>query len=220
MRYSSLMKKLLSRIPRKITVVLSTPEQDVHVISLDATTQVSLSTYFLVGSSVRFDIGNEKRNYVVIGKNGITRSNFIFESLKGLVAIGDNVHLGGAPFISRSAIRIEDDVTMAWDIMLCDHDSHSIYWEHRQNDNQQCYVDYAANNGNNVLNKDWSNVVSKPIYICSKVWIGFGVTILKGVTIGEGAVVGAKSVLTRDVPPWTVVAGNPARVVKQLKPAI
>ena len=40
--------------------------------------------------------------------------------------------------------------------------------------------------------------------------------ILKGVTIGEGAIVGAGSVVTKDVPAWTVVAGNPARVVKKL----
>ena len=172
------------------------------------------------GSSIGFDIGREKRFYVTIKVSGIMRSNFIFESLSGKVSIGQNVHIGGATFISRSAITIEDDVTMAWDITLYDHNSHSIYWEHRQNDNHQRYESYMTNNGNNVFNKDWSNVVSKPIHICSKVWIGFGVTILKGVTIGEGAVVGAKSVVTRDVPPWTVVAGNPARVVKQLKPAI
>ena len=43
------------------------------------------------------------------------------------------------------------------------------------------------------------------------------VTILKGVTIGEGAIVGACSVVTKDVPAWTVVAGNPAKVIKIIK---
>jgi galactoside O-acetyltransferase len=42
------------------------------------------------------------------------------------------------------------------------------------------------------------------------------VVVLKGVTIGEGAIVGARSVVTKDVPPWTIAAGNPARVVKEI----
>jgi len=47
-------------------------------------------------------------------------------------------------------------------------------------------------------------------------WIGFKATILKGVHIGRGAIVAAGSVVTHDVPAWTIVAGNPARVVKRL----
>ena len=51
------------------------------------------------------------------------------------------------------------------------------------------------------------------------VWIGnCGALILKGVTIGDRAIVAARSVVTKDVPPDCVVAGNPARVVKQLAP--
>ena len=46
--------------------------------------------------------------------------------------------------------------------------------------------------------------------------MGSGATILAGVTIGEGAIVGAGSVVTKDVPPRTVVAGNPARVLRTL----
>ncbi len=77
-------------------------------------------------------------------------------------------------------------------------------------------MDYL--NGNNfTVNKDWSNVKSKPIKICDKVWIGFDVVILKGVTIGEGAIVGARSVVTKDVEPWTVVAGNPVKFIKNIE---
>lgn len=54
-----------------------------------------------------------------------------------------------------------------------------------------------------------------PIAIGDNVWIGDKATILSGVTIGDGAVVAANAVVTRDVPAYSVVAGNPARVVKQ-----
>ena len=53
-----------------------------------------------------------------------------------------------------------------------------------------------------------------PIKICDNVWIGLGATILSGVTIGEGSVVAAGAVVNKDVPPRSMVAGVPARVVK------
>jgi len=59
------------------------------------------------------------------------------------------------------------------------------------------------------------SIVSKgPVVICNNVWIGDKATILSGVTIGEGAVVAANAVVTKDVPAFAVVGGNPARVIK------
>lgn len=54
----------------------------------------------------------------------------------------------------------------------------------------------------------------KPVYIGNDVWIGSRVTILPGVTIGDGAIIGAAAVVTKDVPAYAVVCGNPAGVVK------
>nr|WP_279680237.1 acyltransferase [Dyadobacter pollutisoli] len=167
------------------------------------------------GIKLFFHTKREERNYVTIGKKCIINADFIFETEKGKITIGDNVHIGNASFICRTSISIGNDVTMAWGITLYDHNSHSIHWEERMNDNNQCYKDLTESH-NNILNKDWTNVVQKPIQIGNKVWIGFDATILKGVTIGEGAVVGAKSVVTKDVPAWAVVAGNPARIIKFL----
>ncbi|MEC5344245.1 CatB-related O-acetyltransferase [Brenneria populi] len=53
------------------------------------------------------------------------------------------------------------------------------------------------------------------INVGNDVWIGYGATILSGVTIGDGAVIGAKSVVTRDIPPYAIAAGNPARVIRK-----
>lgn len=73
----------------------------------------------------------------------------------------------------------------------------------------------------NYNNLDWlkkkNGVLRKTgeIVIGNDVWIGANVTVLSGVTVGDGAVIGAASVVTKDVPPYTIVAGNPARIIRQ-----
>jgi acetyltransferase-like isoleucine patch superfamily enzyme len=62
-----------------------------------------------------------------------------------------------------------------------------------------------------------ASIQTAPITIEDYVWISFNATILKGVTIGKGAIVAAGAVVTKDVPPFTIVAGNPAVVVKTLE---
>lgn len=61
-------------------------------------------------------------------------------------------------------------------------------------------------------------IQSAPIVIGDRVWIGCRAIILAGVTIGEGSIVAAGSVVTRDVPPGTLVAGNPAKVIRETGP--
>lgn len=56
---------------------------------------------------------------------------------------------------------------------------------------------------------------SRPIRINDYAWLGYGVTILSGVTVGEYSIVGAQSVVTHDVPPYSVVAGSPARLIRR-----
>lgn len=62
-----------------------------------------------------------------------------------------------------------------------------------------------------------SATYGRPIVIEDKMWIGINSTILPGVKIGYGSIVGAQSVVTRDVPPMTVVAGNPARIIRNIE---
>lgn len=59
-------------------------------------------------------------------------------------------------------------------------------------------------------------ITCKPVHIGHRAWIGAGATILPGVTVGENAVVGAGSVVTRDVEPNTIVAGNPAKLIHRI----
>jgi maltose O-acetyltransferase len=59
-------------------------------------------------------------------------------------------------------------------------------------------------------------VKTLPIKIGNNVWINFNSIILKGVTIGDGSIIAAGAVVTKDIPPFVMVAGNPARIIKHL----
>jgi maltose O-acetyltransferase len=61
----------------------------------------------------------------------------------------------------------------------------------------------------------YSTVISKPVIISDGVWIGSHAVIMPGITVGEGAVVGAGCVVTKDVPPYTIVVGVPSRILNK-----
>ena len=156
------------------------------------------------------------KRYVTIGDDTILDCLISFESSSGEVIIGDNVFIGRSKLICKSKIEIENNVFMAWGTYVYDHNSHSLDFREREKDIAQQLLDYR--NGDFFIeNKNWDVVDTKPIKICSNAWIGMNCIILKGVTIGEGAIVGAGSVVTKDVPAWTIVGGNPAVVIRNLE---
>lgn len=167
-----------------------------------------------IGFRFRFDLPRDDVA-LHIGDRCILRNEFIFEGILGNVRVGDGVFInGGTKVISRTSIEIGNDVTIAWGCTLYDHNSHSISYLDRIRDQDQAFIDLPR--GTLAANKDWSNVVSAPIRICDNAWLGFDVVVLKGVTIGEGAIIGARAVVTKDIPPWVIAAGNPAQIVKQI----
>lgn len=161
-------------------------------------------------------VGLTKRN-VVIGDDCLLGIRIIAEGPDAYFKFGNRVYIGKSQIICRTGIEFEDDILVAWGVTFYDHDSHSLDFEIRKEDITQQLYDFANSKGNYINNKNWDVVNSKPIKVCKNSWIGMNATILKGVTIGEGAIVAACAVVTKDVPPFTVVAGNPAVVVKNLK---
>jgi galactoside O-acetyltransferase len=151
-------------------------------------------------------IRNFSGNSLVLGEHSIVHADISFEGSGGEIRIGDRCFLGRSHLVCYRSIVIGDDVIMSWGVTIVDHDSHSIEWEKRRDDVR----DWGRGR------KDWQHVPHAGVVVKDKAWIGFNVSILKGVTIGEGAVIGACSVVTRDIPPYAVAAGNPARVVRTL----
>lgn len=143
---------------------------------------------------------------LTIGNGSIIQGTIISDRDGAVISIGENTFIGSSNIISAERIEIGDDVLIAWGCWIVDHNSHAISWEKRCNDVKDWYVG----------KKNWDNVIRKPVKINNKAWIGFNSIILKGITIGEGAIVGAGSVVTKDVPPYTIVAGNPAKIISEL----
>lgn len=159
----------------------------------------------------------DKKN-VVIGNDCILGAKLIAEGPNAYFKFGDRVFISNSKLICRTGIEFESDILVAWGVTFYDHDSHSLDYKLRNEDIKQQVSDFKNHKGSYAINKNWEVVNTKPIKICKNAWIGMNAVILKGVTVGEGAIVGACSVVTKDVPAFAVVAGNPAKVIKQLNP--
>jgi acetyltransferase-like isoleucine patch superfamily enzyme len=140
-----------------------------------------------------------------IGEGSIMEGNLVLDR-EASITIGRNTFIGGSMVVSAMRIEIGDDVLISWGCNIHDHDSHAIGWKFREQDVRDWYHN----------KKDWTHVPVKAVKIGNKSWVGLNVIILKGVEIGEGSVVAAGSVVTKTVPPWTIVAGNPARVIREI----
>lgn len=171
-------------------------------------------TFFLPQFSLQLSNKNQK---VIIGDQCLLGVRIISEGDNAFFRIGDRVYIGKSNVICRTGIEFGNDIMVAWGVTFYDHDSHSLDFNLRKKDLTTQIEDYKINKADFLKNKNWNVVKSKPIKVCDNAWIGMNATILKGVTIGEGAVVAACAVVTKDVPPFSVVAGNPAIVVKKLK---
>ena len=161
-----------------------------------------------VHASSRFNyaaLTKKKGCRVQVGEKSMIMGSIIFDRDGGTVTIGARVFMSGS-IVCAEKVELGDDVLVAWNVTIVDHDSHSLAFSGRSRD----VLDWRDGK------KDWTHVAIRPVTIGNKAWIGFDSIVLKGVIIGEGAVIGAGSVVTRDVPPWTIVAGNPARAIREI----
>lgn len=160
-------------------------------------------------SKVNFrGIVHKPTSQLIIGKGSIVKGSLISDRKGSIIKIGENTFIDRSMIISAERIEIGDDVLIAGGCYIVDHNSHSLSWEKRRNDVKQWFEG----------KKDWVNVDRAKVLIKKRSWIGFNCIILKGVTIGEGAVIGAGSVVTKDIPDYTVAVGNPARVLRKISP--
>lgn len=139
----------------------------------------------------------QKRKFAKCGSNVFVGKNCTF--IESHLFLGSNIHIGErANFIASIAnIYIEDYVVFGPNVTIRGGD-------HR--------TDVIGKHIIEVQNKLPEN--DKDVLIQSGVWVGCNVTILKGITIGKGSVIAAGSIVTKDVIPYSIVGGNPAKILK------
>ncbi|MBK8350454.1 MAG: acyltransferase [Saprospirales bacterium] len=127
----------------------------------------------------------------------------------GEIKIGKDSYIGdGVRIWSGEKITIGNDVIIGHNTNIIDTNSHETDMQERQKSvRKQLELGYQKEKG---------NIETAPIIIKDNVWISYGVSILKGITIGEGAIIAANSVVTKNVEPFTLVAGNPAVFIKKI----
>jgi acetyltransferase-like isoleucine patch superfamily enzyme len=151
---------------------------------------------------------SERPHAVVIGNHVSCYAGCSFAiGLNGRCTIGDFTLLNGALLMAEERIEIGSHCLISWNVGIADSDFHPLEPAQRLLDAQALAPFFKARPPRPELK-------SSPVKIGNNVWIGMNAVILKGVTIAENSVVAAGSVVTKSVPANSVVAGNPAVVVK------
>lgn len=144
-----------------------------------------IGTALCMGKNSQLECGGKSSNFNMVGYGSYLQ---VGDGAK--LKIGDSFINREVKIICNKSITIGDDCIIAMGTVIRDNDG-----------------------GNHqILAPGYEN--AKPITIGNHVWLGENVMILKGVTIGEGAIVAASSLVIKDVPPHTLVAGSPAKVIK------
>lgn len=168
------------------------------VINANDTAQIIMNGYLKL--NVALPKGSKKETIVTLCENSVLNINgnfsayydteiYLFKNAK--LDLGWSYINAGTQVRCMESIKIGNECAIGRNVMIMDFDAHDIF-----------YADGKKNN------------MTKPVVIEDHVWIGAGSTILKGVTLGAGSIIGAGSVVTKDVLSNTVVAGNPAKVIK------
>ncbi len=125
------------------------------------------------------------------------------------VTVGRYALVNGAWIICDAAVEIGEYALISWNVVLMD--------TYRAACDPGLRRDQLKQVPSHPHRRLLAESEARPIRIGRNAWIGFDACLLPGVTVGEGSIVGARSVVVENVPPFTVVAGNPAQIIRPIQ---
>jgi acetyltransferase-like isoleucine patch superfamily enzyme len=163
--------------------------------------QIDVTAY--VGSSYSFQrFRSELPIGVEIGRGAsLCEATSLDIGPRGVVRLGEYALVNGARIICDTEIEIGDYSLVSWDVVLMD--TYRVPFDPEER-------------GRAIVDGTVGANAARPIRIGRNAWIGFGACVLPGASIGDGSIVAARAVVAAGVPPYVVVAGNPARIVRGL----
>lgn len=170
--------------------------------------EISLNA--VVHPSAKIIVMNELNGSVKIGDGTHIKGELVTFSHGGRINIGQNCYIGENSRVwSALQITIGDRVLIAHNVNIIDNNTHPLSARSRH----EHYMEIISK-GFPIDNR--YELKERSILIEDDVWIGMGSIVLPGCKLGRGAIVGAGSVVTKDVPPYTIVAGNPAKIIREI----
>lgn len=164
-----------------------------------------------VRTSLKTEIFNHygDRSAIKVGENSVVFGELLTFGFGGNINIGKDCFVGqNSKVRSAEKITIGNEVLISHNVNIIDTNSHELDHLKRADGYKRMLL-----KGHSKLKGE---VLTCPVIIEDNVWINVNSVILKGVTIGKGAIIAAGSVVTKNVAPFTMVAGNPAKFVKKL----
>jgi acetyltransferase-like isoleucine patch superfamily enzyme len=147
---------------------------------------------------------------IVIGRHSHVLGELFTFAHGGEIKVGEWCYVGeGSRIWSAASIEIGNRVLISHSVNIFDSLTHPLQAAARHEQVKQIYGQGHPRQ---------ISLEESPVKICDDAWIGAGAIVLRGVTIGEGGVVAAGAVVTKDVLPYSIVAGNPAVLVRELSP--
>ena len=163
-----------------------------------------------IGASAGFLNSRRNPNDIIVGQRSAVLGELATFPQGGRIEIGERCFVGsGTRIWSAASISVGNYVLIAHNVDIHDNISHSLSWSERRQEIDQILPDLTLYNHS-------FDIQRGSLVIEDDVWIGFGACIIGGVRIGRGAVVGAGTVVTKDVPEFSLIVGNPMRVVRKI----